>query len=260
MYVLLKNTLRASRPQHVMPGKKIIVRTLAICFAFFSLLPVFAQNTLQVKGKVVGDNGQPVAKATITLKGSGTASVADDAGNFTISAPSNGTLVFSAVGFAPLEIKINNRQAIDVTLTTVIVSEGEVVVIGYGTQRKREVSGSIVTVKGETLSEIKAPNILSQLQGRAAGVDIVNNSSQIGSGGEIRIRGNRSITGNNNPLIVIDGMAYGGSLNDITSDNIASMEILKGRICYSHIRFTRIQWGNHYHYQKRYFSKSCHHL
>ena len=227
MYVLLKNTLRAHWPQNAISGKKVIVRTLLICFALFSMLPVFAQNAIQVKGKVVGDNGLPVAKATVTLKGSSTAAVADDAGNYTISAPSTGTLLFSAVGFAPQEIKINNRQTIDVTLATFIISEGEVVVIGYGTQRKREVSGSIVTVKGETLSEIKAPNILSQLQGRAAGVDIVNNSSQIGSGGEIRIRGNRSITGNNNPLIVIDGMAYGGSLNDITSDNIASMEILK---------------------------------
>jgi TonB-dependent SusC/RagA subfamily outer membrane receptor len=103
----------------------------------------------------------------------------------------------------------------------------QVVVIGYGTARKRDVTGSTVSVKGETLNEIKAPNIANQLQGRAAGVDIVNNSSQIGAAGQIRIRGNRSLSGNNDPLIVVDGMAYGGSLNDIAQENIATLDILK---------------------------------
>src|SRR5678810_1454414 len=117
------------------------------------------------------------------------------------------------------EINIGNQSSVNVTLAVLDKAMGEVVVIGYTTQRKRDVTGSTVSVKGETLNEIKAPNIYTQLQGRAAGVDIVSNSTQIGSGGQIRIRGNRSITGNNDPLIVVDGMAYGGSLNDITSEN-----------------------------------------
>jgi len=104
---------------------------------------------------------------------------------------------------------------------------GEVVVIGYGTQKKKDVTGATVSVKGETLNEIKAPNIYNQLQGRAAGVDIVSNSSNIGATGQILIRGSRSLSGNNSPLIVVDGMAYGGSLNDLDPENIATLDILK---------------------------------
>ena len=122
---------------------------------------------------------------------------------------------------------VNNRTSINAVLKSYNSDLDQVVVIGYGTQRKADVTGATVSVKGETLNEIKAPNFLNQLQGRAAGVDIVNNSSQIGAGGEIRIRGNRSITGNNNPLVVVDGMVYGGSVNDINPDNISSVDVLK---------------------------------
>ena len=132
----------------------------------------------------------------------------------------------------PLDLRqqkclVNNRTTVNVVLRSVENDLDQVVVIGYGTQRKADVTGATVSVKGETLNEIKAPNLLNQLQGRAAGVDIVNNSSQIGAGGEIRIRGNRSITGNNNPLVVVDGMVYGGSVNDINPDNISSVDVLK---------------------------------
>lgn len=200
---------------------------LFILLCVFACIPGWAQNTVQVTGRITGDNGQPLARASVGVRGSTGGVTANDNGRFTITASPNSVLVVSAVGFASQEISINNRSSIDVMLISINKTETEVVVIGYGSQRKKDVTGSTVSVKGETLSEIKAPNILNQLQGRAAGVDIVNNSSQIGASGQVRIRGNRSITGNNDPLIVVDGMAYGGSLNDIPSDNIASLDVLK---------------------------------
>jgi TonB-linked SusC/RagA family outer membrane protein len=186
-----------------------------------------AQGSINVRGRITDNNNQPIAKASVLVKGSSTGTTSNDNGEYVIDVPSTATLIISSVGYSTIEVKVNGQGTHDVSLTGNASNLNEVVVIGYGTQRRADVTGSTVSVKGETLSQIKAPNILNQLQGRAAGVDIVNNSSQIGSGGQIRIRGNRSITGNNDPLIVVDGMAYGGSLNDITSDNIASLDVLK---------------------------------
>lgn len=108
------------------------------------------------------------------------------------------------------------------------------VVVGYGTQRKRDVTGSVASVSGETLREVPAPNIVNQLKGRTAGVDIVSNSSTPGGGGQIRIRGNRTITNSQGtsdaldaPLLVVDGVAFGGSINDINPEDVASLDILK---------------------------------
>ena len=210
--------------------RKFMKRLAAGIFSLFILffaLPVFGQN-IHVKGHVTSDANQIVARPSVSIKGTATGVTGDDNGDFEINAPGNATLVISAVDFTTQEIRINNRTTINVTLVSLNKSLGEVVVIGYGTVRKRDVTGSTVSVKGETLNEIKAPNIYNQLQGRAAGVDIQSNSSNIGSASQIRIRGNRSLTASaNDPLIVVDGMAYGGSLNDIDPENISSIDILK---------------------------------
>ncbi len=201
------------------------VAFLAMVTMLFTL-QLFAQD-IQVKGTITNSSGVAVPNASITVKGTTNAVTATDNGDFTISAPGTGTLVITSVGYSKLEIPIQNRTSITVVMESTTSNLNEVVVIGYGTQRKADVTGATVSVKGETLAEIKAPNILNQLQGRAAGVDIVNNGNTIGTGGEIRIRGNRSMTGNNAPLIVVDGMAYGGSLNDIAAENIESLDVLK---------------------------------
>lgn len=201
---------------------KVLTIMLAVCFL---ALPAFAQNP--VKGRVTDAQGKPVPQASVVVKGSTTGVSTNDNGEFTINAASNAILVISSVGYPAREVNVNGQTDLTVTLQAGTTDLDQVIVVGYGTQRKRDVTGSTVSVKGETLNEIKAPNIVNQLQGRAAGVDIVNNSSQIGAGGQIRIRGNRSITGNNNPLIVVDGMVYGGSVNDINPDNIANVDILK---------------------------------
>ena len=205
-------------------------------------MPATAQNTILIKGRVTNDEGKPVAGASVQVKGTSQGVTGNDNGEFEVNAPSNGTLVISAINFAPQEVQINNRQTLAILLLAANRSLEEVVVVGYGTQRKRDVTGATVSVKGETLREVGAPNVFNQLQGRAAGVDIVSNGSSIGTGGEIRIRGNRSLAPNNanagtasgqnnaqnGPLIVVDGIALaGGSINDINPNDIATLDILK---------------------------------
>jgi TonB-dependent SusC/RagA subfamily outer membrane receptor len=216
--------LKNSQP----PTKLRLFKPTALMLLLFLLFSVtsIAQH-ITIKGKILKQDGQPVSRASVLIKGTTEGTTSDDAGNFQISVSPNSTLVISAVDYETKEIKIGDQTSINVTLVEVNKTMGEVVVIGYTTLRKRDVTGSTVSLKGETLNEIKAPNIVNQLQGRAAGVDVVNNGSTIGTTGQIRIRGNRSITGNNDPLIVVDGMVYGGSLNDINPDNISNVDILK---------------------------------
>lgn len=210
------------------------------------LLLLFSANSIAqnitVKGRVTNESGQPVQRPSVLVKGTSSGTTGDDDGNFSLSAPGNGTLVISAVNFTTLEVKVNSQTELNVTLISIEKTLGEVVVTGYGTQRKKDVTGATVSVKGETLRQVAAPNFFNQLQGRAAGVDIVSNGSSIGTGGEIRIRGNRSLAPNNanvgvaagqnnaqnGPLIVVDGIALsGGSINDINPSDIATIDILK---------------------------------
>jgi len=220
-----------NRNHHLRFGK---LPGAVLVLLFFLAIPGYAQNTIRVKGRITNETNQPVQRASVLVKGSTNGATADDDGNFEISVLPNGILVISAVDYAQQEIKVNARTNINVTLASLNKIENEVVVIGYGTARSKDVTGSVVKVKGETLREIAAPNIIAQLKGRTAGVDIISNSSTPGGGGQIRIRGNRSLAktqgeadGLDNPLIVLDGIPFGGSINDINSEDVSSIEILK---------------------------------
>jgi TonB-linked SusC/RagA family outer membrane protein len=203
---------------------------------------VHGQTPIHVVGHIVTDSGQAVAKATIMVKGSKTAVSSDDRGSFEIDAPPNATLIISSVGYAGSTINIGGRHTIQIVLASSSSQLDQVIVVGYGTQKKSDVTGSVARVTGATLGEVPAANFISELQGRTAGVDIVSNSASPGAGGQIRIRGNRSMaiatssTANNantisdnldQPLVVLDGIPFGGSVNDIDPDNIASLDILK---------------------------------
>src|ERR1700722_1675268 len=184
-----------------------------------------AQTTIHVVGHIMSDSGQPVAKATITVKGTRTGVSSDDNGNFDIQAPADATLTISSVGYTPASIKVAGRHTLQITLAASSNSLDQVIVVGYGTQKASDVTGSVARVTATTLAEVPEPNFINELQGRTAGVDIVNNSATPGGGGQIRIRGNRSMAtssvtntvtgvGNANsisdnlgqPLIVLDGI------------------------------------------------------
>lgn len=195
---------------------------------------------VEVTGKVTGEAraGQPgevLPGVSILIKGTTRGTIADENGNFKITVADNEqvVLVFSLVGYASKEVVVGNQRIVNVSLAPDHKVLEEVVVVGYGTQRKRDVTGSVVSVSESTLKEVPAPNLVSQLKGRAAGVSIISNGSTPGSQGQIRIRGNRTLTtssgssdGLDGPLVVVDGIPFGG-LNDINPDDILSLEVLK---------------------------------
>jgi len=217
---ILKNSLLLNK-------RFLMVATLSLFSMLLLSANTFAQN-ITVRGKVLKEDGQPVARASVAVKGSGTGVASNDLGEFQISAPANATLVISALDFTTQEINVNNQTDITVRLVSNEKTLGEVIVTGYGiTQRKKDITGSVVSVNEKTLDEVPAINIAMALQGRAAGVDIARTGVRPGSGAQIRIRGNRSLTGSNDPLLVVDGFPYFGSFNDLNVDDIANVDILK---------------------------------
>lgn len=207
-------------------------RAVGISFLWISLLlllqlPLQAQER-RVSGKVVNDKGDPVWGASVLVKGTTRGVMTDTTGVFNISASAGSTLVISMTGYGSQEIAVGNRQTVTVQLTPSNRDLEQVVVVGYGTQKKRDVTGSIVSVNAKTLNEVPAANIGVGLQGRAAGLEIQKVGTAPGAVGVIRIRGERSILGSNDPLLVLDGIPYeGGNLNDINPQDIASIEVLK---------------------------------
>ena len=205
--------------------KKLAVALLLLQAMLISQT-VFGQART-VTGTVYGDNGAPLANATVLVKGSAGGTSTGEDGTFSLSATSNSTLVISAVDYVTQEIKVGNKATVTVALTSSNRNLGEVVVIGYGTQRKEAVTGSVASIGGEKLRDVPAPNITQSLQGRLAGVDISQVSTRPGATMQIRIRGTRSLSADNNPLIVLDGIPFIGSLADINPNDVKTLDVLK---------------------------------
>ena len=203
------------------------IRPWSFLFLFF-LFPLcaFAQ-TITVKGIVKDAAGETLIGVSVKVDGTSTGTITDLSGAFEIKASENSKLSFSYIGFQTVVIDVNGRTSINVTLKDEDKSLNEVVVIGYGSQRKEAVTGSVASVSGNVLKEIPAGNITQALQGRLAGVDLEQTDTHPGATLQIRIRGTRSLTADNNPLIVLDGIPFSGSISDISPDDIKSVDILK---------------------------------
>lgn len=186
----------------------------------------FAQN-VHVKGTVKDSTGESVIGASILQKGTTNGIISDVDGNFTLDVPQNAVLVVSFVGYQKQEIPVNGKSSLTIILKEDTELLEEVVVIGYGTQRKEAVTGSVASMKGDDLRQIQTGNITNALQGRIAGVEMIQTSSKPGAAMQIRIRGTRSLTASNDPLIVLDGIPFAGSINDIDPNSIKSLDILK---------------------------------
>lgn len=200
---------------------------MLLLFLFFSVHFVALAQTLTVTGTVKDNKGEPLPGVNIVLEGTTQGTVTDIDGKYTIEAPSNGSLIYNFIGFTPVTVAINGRRVVDVNLQPSDISLEEIVVVGYGTQRREAVTGSVASVRGEIMREVPAANITQALQGRISGVDFSQTSSKPGAEMQIRIRGTRSLNASNDPLIVLDGIPFPGSIGDINPNDIRSIDILK---------------------------------
>ncbi|MEO8532302.1 MAG: TonB-dependent receptor [Flavobacterium sp.] len=199
------------------------------CFGFLILMFLLslhsgAQTT--VTGTISDSNG-PIPGANVNLKGSKTGVSTSFDGNYSIKVPSSGVLVFSFLGLKTKEVPVDGKTRIDVVMEEDSNALKEVVVIGYGTQMKEAVTGSVASIGGKELNEVPTANVTQALQGRLAGVELLQTSSKPGAAMQIRIRGTRSLTGSNDPLIVLDGVPFAGAIGDINPVDIKSVDILK---------------------------------
>jgi TonB-dependent starch-binding outer membrane protein SusC len=185
-----------------------------------------AQNRT-VSGKVTDSEGISLPGVSVTVKGTSTGSITDANGKYSTSVSgTNNTLVFSYVGYKAQEVSVGNKTTIDVNLVEDAAVLNEVVVVGYGTMKKSDLTGAIAQVKATRMENENPRTIQDMLRGNAPGLDISNNASPRG-GGSFLIRGRASLTASTSPLIVVDGVIYPGSLSDINPNDIATIDILK---------------------------------
>lgn len=217
--------------------KKLFLLLLSL--TILCLHSIIAQSN--ISGKVTDDKGEPLIGATVVVKGSTVGTVADIDGAYSITVPTNNsTLIFSFVGFNSIEEVVSNRTVINVQLQPNSILN-EVVVVGYGTQTKKELTGAVSKISGEVIAKLPVTSIDQALQGQAAGVQVTTNSGTPGGGVSIRVRGPSSITAGNQPLYVVDGVPINGgnysqigvggqgtnAISDLNPTDIESIEILK---------------------------------
>ena len=202
---------------------KKLQKTFAVLF-LLCMIPL-GMNAQTVKGTVSDESGEPIIGATVKVLGSNEGAITDFDGNYSVKAASDATLNFSYVGYVSQQVKVGGKTTINVTLTEDNTTLNDVVVIGYGTMKKKLVTGATVQVKGDDIAKLNTTNALEAMQSSTPGVQITQTSSQPGKGYKVYIRG-IGTTGNSSPLYVIDGVA-GGSLDDINPADIESIDILK---------------------------------
>lgn len=226
---------------------KTLLRLASLVIILLAFSHSLLAQTKTVTGRVSDDQGRGLQGITVTVKGTNTATQTDNNGAFTIVAPENGTLVFTSVGYTAREASIQGRNTVDVSMVTQTAALQEIVVIGYGTARRKDVTGAVGSVSAKDFNKgiQTAPDQL--IQGKVAGVQVVNNSGAPGGATTVRIRGNSSVRTGSQPLYVIDGVPLDGRtarpsvdvgsglnqtpnanpLNFISTSDIASIDILK---------------------------------
>ena len=205
-----------------------MVRKLLITLTVMlgACLSAFAQQ-LQVTGTVKDHTGNPVAGATILVEGSTTGTTSNADGSYSITAPSDATLLVSFIGYQPQQIAVAGKSRIDITLKEDTQSIDDVIVVAFGTAKKEAFTGSATVIKSDDIAKSQQSNVAQALAGKVAGVQLTNSSGQPGAAPDIRIRGFSSLNAGNSPLWIVDGMPYSGDLNNLNPNDIESMTVLK---------------------------------
>jgi TonB-linked SusC/RagA family outer membrane protein len=239
-------TIRSAKTVSLAVKKETVEKVLDICFRDQSLTYTIAENTIivkrkvpepgvitapipevvvkEVRGKVTDEKGQPLSGVSVSVKGTTNGTTTDANGNFSITVPDDAVLVFSYVGFSNVEEKVAGRTTIELSMKPVERAMDEIVVIGYGTQRKRDLTGSVSSVKGEEVAKMPSTNPIASLQGRVPGLTI-SNSGRAGASPVVRIRGVNS-TNSASPVYVVDGILQ-DNIDYLNPADIESIDILR---------------------------------
>ena len=201
--------------------RKVATLLPALLFSFCTMA-----QTHDVKGVVTDEDQLPLPGVNVVIKGTTAGTITGGDGAYSIQAADGDVLVFTYIGYSTEEVTVSGNS-INVNLTPDLIGLSEVVVVGYGTQRKEAVTGSVASMKGDVVREMPGSNITQSLQGRIAGVNMQQSSTKPGAEMQIRVRGTRSLNASNDPLIVLDGVPFAGSLGDIDPNSIKSIDILK---------------------------------
>ncbi|WP_281637248.1 SusC/RagA family TonB-linked outer membrane protein [Flavobacterium marginilacus] len=202
-----------------------LTKLLIFCVSSLLFTVVMQAQDITINGKVNDEKGMPVPGATILIKGTPTAVSSDFDGKFEIKAPSNGVLVISFVGYTTLNLQISGRTQITAQLNPESQNLNEVVVVGYGTQKKMLTTGASLSLKGKDIAALKTGSAMEALQGIAPGVSVTRNSGAPGAGTRVTIRGLGTV-GNSNPLYIVDGIAV-GDIDYLSPSDIGSITVLK---------------------------------
>ena len=226
----LDNILQEQSLKYKIEGKNIIIsrrtQTPGLNPGTPSLL---SPSPIDIKGKIVNENGEPLVGVSITFKGTNIGTTTDADGKYSIIIPRNGALVFSSVGFVTQEVAINSSATIDIRMQEEATSLNQVVVTALGIKREsKSLTYSTQGVNAQQLKEVREPNVMVSLQGKVAGLSITESGGGLGSPARVVLRGNRSISGDSQPLYVVDGVPINGDPTNLSSDNIASINVLKG--------------------------------
>ncbi len=221
----------------------VFLQRLSICkkrislllFLFLTLNSYLIAQEITVTGTVKDAKGEPVVGVAIVIKGAQTGTITNYEGAYSINAPGDAILEFNFIGFTTQSVAVNNRKTIDVILEEDVKSLDEVVVVGYGQMKRSDLTGSVVSVSSDAITKTVTTSVDQVLQGRAAGVQVQQNSGAPGSSTSIRIRGINSLNASNEPIFVIDGIIIDGStgsdtdnpLSSINPADIESMDVLK---------------------------------
>lgn len=199
-----------------------------ICILLLSTISLFVSAQTTVTGTVMNGEGEALIGVTVRVTGTSIGTITDVDGNFMLpNVPTNAALEVSYVGMLSQTVALEGRNSIRVILVEDTELLDEIVVVGYGTMRREAVTGSVSSIQADDIREISTGNLTSALQGRLPGVQMQQSSSRPGADMQIRIRGTRSLNADNNPLIVLDGIPFAGSISDINPNDIRSIDVLK---------------------------------
>jgi len=205
---------------------KLINFILVIASLLWTTAIYAQQNLIKITGKISDTNGNPLIGATIQLKGGNTKTTTDSEGNYTLQAAPSSILIFSYVGYSSQEVSVPASGIMNITLAGEAVLD-EVVVVGYGTTRKRDLTGGLSVVGQKELAMVSTTNLMDRLVGQVAGLNITTSNAAPGASQTLLIRGENSLSASNHPLIVLDGIPYSGSLVDLDPNTIENLTVLK---------------------------------